>query len=804
MTVGAVLLRLLRADLRRSRTVSLVLVVLVAVSTTLVATGTALVARTYAATNSFWQQALPPDVVQMHAGPLTTAQVEDIQAWAASQPQVVDAQVLTTLPVPGQQLWIDGVSQAGSVLEPALVVAPERFDLLVDAAGQPVRPAPGEVWLPVHYQAQGSTQAGGAVRVTAAGQVLELRVAGFVRDAQMNPSLVTSKRLVVNAADFERLRPHLAPEQLVELRTAPGAGATQVMDAYRQAGLPANGISVDATVFKLMNGLSTYLLAAALLLVAGVLSGAMLLALRFALLTALEGDLAEIATLKAIGAPAAGTRRLYGTKYTALSLVGAGVGLAAAFPLTAVLQQPVVLYLGRPSGLLPVVVAPVLGASAVALLVLATSSRVLRRLGRLGAVEMLRAAATATTAQPRRRRLLAALPRRRPAAQPQRRRLLAALPRRRPASLLRSPLGVPGFLGLRGAFHGSSLLLLGVVALAVAAVSLPAGVLATMESPSFTTYLGAGHCDLRVDVPAGAASAAQVEELLAGRADVARHTLLVSERYGMRAPGGRWGSVLVQSGDHEAFPLAYELGRAPRTEQEVSLSHNQAQELAVTVGGSVELDDGAGVRLLRVTGVYQDITFGGKTAKARLPGSEAPLWQVIYVDLVEPGRAEAVVADLGTELPGVKVSSVEQFTSQTLGATSSQLRTVVRVAAVGGSLLTLVVTALAVVLLVTRERGQVALLRALGASLAQVRRQYLVRFLLPTALGLVAGAVGAQLLGQPLLRVVLGAFGAPGVRLSPDPLTSWVLLPGLVLAAVSGALVLGLRPLAGVALVEQE
>lgn len=786
MTVGAVLLRLLRADLRRSRTVSLVLVVLVAVSTTLVATGTALVARTYAATNSFWQQALPPDVVQMHAGALTTAQVEDIQAWAASQPQVVDAQVLTTLPVPGQQLWIDGVSQAGSVLEPALVVVPERFDLLVDAAGQPVRPAPGEVWLPVHYQAQGSTQAGGAVRVTAAGQVLELRVAGFVRDAQMNPSLVTSKRLVVNAADFERLHPHLAPEQLVELRTAPGAGATQVMDAYRQAGLPANGISVDATVFKLMNGLSTYLLAAALLLVAGVLSGAMLLALRFALLTALEGDLAEIATLKAIGAPAAGTRRLYGTKYTALSLVGAGVGLATAFPLTAVLQQPVVLYLGRPSGLLPVVVAPVLGASAVALLVLATSSRVLRRLGRLGAVEMLRAAATATTARPRRRRLL------------------AALPRRRPASLLRSPLGVPGFLGLRGAFHGSSLLLLGVVALAVAAVSLPAGVLATMESPSFTTYLGAGRCDLRVDVPAGAASATQVEELLAGRADVARHTLLVSERYGMRAPGGRWGSVLVQSGDHEAFPLAYELGRSPRTEQEVSLSHNQAQELAVTVGGSVELDDGAGVRLLTVTGVYQDITFGGKTAKARLPGSEAPLWQVIYVDLVEPGRAEAVVADLGTELPGVKVSSMAQFTSQTLGATSSQLRTVVRVAAVGGSLLTLVVTALAVVLLVTRERGQVALLRALGASLAQVRRQYLVRFLLPTALGLVSGAVGAQLLGQPLLRVVLGAFGAPGVRLSPDPLTSWVLLPGLVLAAVSGALVLGLRPLAGVALVEQE
>lgn len=174
------------------------------------------------------------------------------------------------------------------------------------------------------------------------------------------------------------------------------------------------------------------------------------------------------------------------------------------------------------------------------------------------------------------------------------------------------------------------------------------------------------------------------------------------------------------------------------------------------------------------------------------------------MDLVDPGRAEAVAAELGDALPGVKVSSVEQLTSQTLGATSSQLLTAVQVAAVGGSVLTLVVTSLAVVLLVTRERGQVALLRALGADLAQVRRQYLVRFLVPAVLGLVAGTVGTQLLGQPLLRMVLGTLGAPGARLSPDPLISWVLLPGLVLAAVAGALVLGLRPLAGVRLVEQE
>ncbi|MDO4243584.1 MAG: hypothetical protein Q4C85_07475 [Actinomyces sp.] len=49
-----------------------------------------------------------------------------------------------------------------------------------------------------------------------------------------------------------------------------GASIAEIKSAYAESGLPANGIMVDSTIFRLLNGMSTYVLAAAVLVVAGL------------------------------------------------------------------------------------------------------------------------------------------------------------------------------------------------------------------------------------------------------------------------------------------------------------------------------------------------------------------------------------------------------------------------------------------------------------------------------------------------------------------------------------------------------
>lgn len=661
-----IILRLLRAELRRSRTVSATLLVLIAISAALSGTGMALVLRTMSATEVFWEQAVPPDLVQMHSGELTAEDAERIDQWARQNPDVTDLMIMETLPVAGSQLWINGASQVSSVLEPALVTAPERFDLLLTPDGRRADPAPGEIWLPVHYQATGAAQVGDAVRLTAGSQTLELRVAGFVRDAQMNPSIVTSKRLVVSQADYEAVAPYLTPEYLVEMRAAPGASIAALEDSYAAANLPSQGVSVSSTVFRLANGLSTYLLAAAVLLVAGLLMVVVLLALRFALLSSFEEDLGEIGTLKAIGAPSRALRGLHLVKYAALAVAGTCAGLAAGYPLAGALERPIRLYLGQPTGVLPVVLAPALGALIAAALVVASSWLLLARIDRLGVCQALRAAATGSSAPtPRRRRLRAFLARRRPGAAgrakapgvassaksprqadqattgsnsasgpaaptegdpdgPTRERRRRLVP-----TLLRSPAPVPDHLGLTGALQRANILLVGVIALCVLVMVIPASVLSTVDSPRFATYMGIGEADVRVDVRDGVTTTEQVESALGSRPEVTRHAVLVWDRYELSVPGGQWQTVAVESGDHSVFPVAYQSGTAPAGPEEIALSHNEASELGVAVGAHILIRVEGQERTLTVTGIYQDISNGGRTAKARLGASQTPLWQVV-------------------------------------------------------------------------------------------------------------------------------------------------------------------------------
>lgn len=230
----------------------------------------------------------------------------------------------------------------------------------------------------------------------------------------------------------------------------------------------------------------------------------------------------------------------------------------------------------------------------------------------------------------------------------------------------------------------------------------------------------------------------------------------------------------------------------------------QSEEAGAGVGDEVEVRVDGQVLRLEVSGVYQDITNGGKTAKARLTPSEAPLWQVVYLDL-SGGTDPADAAEaLGTALPGAKVTLVSQYASQTMGALVSQLRTVAVVATAAGCALVLIITTMSLTLIIARERGTLAALRAIGADRSQLARMYVVRLGIIALAGTALGTVGAQLLGQVGFRLALAGFGAPGVVLLPDPLVSWLGIPAAVLASVLAAVGLGLRSLTRIHLTEQE
>ena len=560
------LTRLLKADLARGAVVAATLTALIALAATLMSAGTSMVVDCLAATSRLSTQAKLPDLVQMHTG---TVDFEAIDQWVAARSDIADHQVIKTLPVPRQELTINGRNQSESFNEPAFVTSPKRFDLLLDDQGNPVDPGPGEVVLPIHYRAIEGTNVdvGDTVTVSTSGKPMTLKVVGFARDAQMNAAMIPSKRLVISPEDFSTLEQQIAePEYLIEFALADGARPGTVINSYKEAGLPSNGQDLTASMMQLMNSLNTMLIVAVALVVAIVLAVVAMLALRYTVLAAIEADLAQIAVLKAIGAPQSRIRRLYVLKYLALSAVGAIVGYAAGQPLAAQLEAPTTLYLGTPPRTIWSVGVPILAVLLLAAVIVGFTWLSLRHIGRISAIEALRSG-TSASLRPRRQRW-------------------------RLSSVRRLPVQV--WLGAREALRPSNTLLLGVLALCTATMVLPMNVSTTLSDPQVATYLGAGQADLRIDVRTGVQDLATVEEAVDSDPRVTRHTTILRRSYKMSASSGGWEPVIIDIGNHEAFPMKYISGHSPTTDDEVSLSYSQAEATGAKEGSTVTVQTAGG------------------------------------------------------------------------------------------------------------------------------------------------------------------------------------------------------------------
>jgi len=760
------LTRLLKADLARGTVVAATLTALIALASMLMSAGTSLVVDSLAATSRLSNQAKLPDLVQMHAG---TVDSETIDQWAATRSDIADHEVIKTLPVPRQELTINGRNQSESYNEPAFVTSPKRLDLLLDDQGNPVDPRPGEVVLPIHYRAIEAANVGDTVTVTAGGRTTTLKVVGFARDAQMNAAMIPSKRLVISSEDFSTLEQQIAePEYLIEFILADGARPGSVINSYKEeAGLPSNGQDLSASMIELANSLNTMLIVAVALVVAIVLAVVAMLALRYTVLAAIESDLAQIAVLKAIGAPHSRIRSLYVIKYLALSAVGATVGYAAGQPLATKLEAPTTLYLGTPPRTVWSVGIPILAVLVLAAVIVGFTWLSLRRIGRISAIEALRNG-TSASLRPRRQRW-------------------------RLSGVRRLPVQV--WLGAREALRPSNALLLGVLALCTFTMVLPTNVSTTLSNPQVATYLGVGQADLRIDVRTGVQDLATVEKEIDSDPRVTRHTTVLRRSYKMSTSRGGWEPVIIDIGNHGAFPMKYISGHRPTTDDEVSLSYSQAKATGAKEGSTVTVQTADGDKDLTVTGVYQDITNNGKTAKATFDDGAPALWQVIYADTHSTGQASAFARDLNERYPGVQAIGMNQYASQFFGATGSQIHRITMMACAIALGLSFLITVLFTVLIVSRERPQLGVLLALGCTRGAIARQYLIRFGVLALTGIALGLLGSFTLGASAIGAVMSSRGAPDPQLLPNPWLVGLLLPGALLATVIGAVALALRRL---------
>ncbi|MEZ4643652.1 MAG: hypothetical protein R3E31_13125 [Chloroflexota bacterium] len=110
------------------------------------------------------------------------------------------------------------------------------------------------------------------------------------------------------------------------------------------------------------------------------------------------------------------------------------------------------------------------------------------------------------------------------------------------------------------------------------------------------------------------------------------------------------------------FPLDYVKGTAPQRENEIALSNLNASEMEKQLGDTVTLVIDGQAREMVVSGVYQDITNGGRTAKAMLPHNpQTAIWYTISLDLAPGVSIEEKVAEYAQLFDSARVTDTADF-----------------------------------------------------------------------------------------------------------------------------------------------
>lgn len=757
------IVKLFRNDFKRNKVINLTLFFFLFLSALLIASALFVSTVLLDGIETLTTAARTPHFVQMHAGSVDPKALDNLHAGVD---YLTDHHIQEMIGIDGAQIVLgdQGETEARSVMDISLVTQPADFDFLLDGQNRPASVGPGEIGVPLHYRSAHALEIGDPVTLRNGSFEKTLRITTFLRDSQMNPALVSSKRLLVSDEDFRRLADVFpAREHLISYRFDSEDRIDDFAKRYADSGAPQTGPAVDIRLFRMINGLTDGILILVLILAGLLLTLIGLLCLRYTLLATLEEDLREIGAMKAIGIRSSKIRSLYLGKYMVLTLLAAGAGYLASLITGQLFIQNIARFMGSVRPSLAARLLPVLG---VVLVVVSVGTGVLVILRRVKSLSVLDALTRGEKG--------------------------GAVGRtRRPRLVNSGSVPVDAFLGFNALLANlrSHVLVVVIFLLSAFLLVLPLHLYNTLSSPTFVHYMGISTSDLRMDLrsqPGTEAVLGSLVDTLEQEEAVDRYAVLRTYRMETINADGEPENLPVEVGPLSVFPLDYTEGGAPTGDQEIALSQLAATSLDLVPGDQIRLQGPEGAHLLRVTGLYQDITNGGKTAKTEAPiGNGDALWYVVYADLLE-GRSPAAVADTyGDLFPTVKITDIDTYLDQTLGGTKDRLLLVTLISGLASLAIGALITALFLKMLLTKEAGQIAILQSIGFSKKQIARQYKIRMFVLLFTGIALGTWASATLGEDLIGSISAALGASELKLVIDPLQTLVLLP-LVLLTVVG------------------
>lgn len=250
--------------------------------------------------------------------------------------------------------------------------------------------------------------------------------------------------------------------------------------------------------------------------------------------------------------------------------------------------------------------------------------------------------------------------------------------------------------------------------------------------------------------------------------------------------------AFIGTGDVTAEQYTYLEGTAPQKAGEVAITGVVAEDIGASVGDDVQITYGEHTKTYTVTAINQSMNNMGEGIRfyqeedldfAYAVGSFGV--QIKYQDEPGEGEKERRLQFLKDKYRDYKAYTAGDYINQMMGDVAGQMDDVRQFIVIVVLVINILVTVLMVRSFITREKGEIGMMKAIGFSNGSLMMWQSFRI----GIVLVLAAVIAELISNPLSQLTVGyvfkMMGAQRIEFEIKPLEVYVMYPLLVLAVTT-------------------
>lgn len=766
------LFRILKKDLKRKKTMNIIIFIFVIMAGMFVASGLNNVITVYNGTDYFFDMAGVGDYnimtgVERNEGELASILdgVEEIESYRIED--VIWLDVESVFKTDGSKAELSGGMGLIQSLDDCAL---KFFDVNNE---EPTVPDKGHCYVTGGFIKDNDMQAGDSVRFSFGDRELTLVIDGYVKDALLGSEMIGNSRFLLNRADYEYV---LGNEDIRTYWTGKvcyidteDSGAVDEAVTGRIGVMLAAGRSL-ITLTYVMNMIVAFIvliLSVCLVIVSFVI-------LKFTISFTISEEYREIGVMKAIGIRNFKIRSLYLFKYMMIAVAGGVLGLVLSFPFGKLLIGSVseTMVLGNAYGVMP----NIIGALVVVVLILLFSYKATGNVKKATPVDAIRSGQTGERYKKR-----------------------AVL------KLSKSRRSTPVFMAVNDVLSSPKRYMTIIVAFTLCTVFLMMLVnnVSTMKSDTFIETFAA-RSDLYVDAlnmtqymredgkDVLGKDLDRIEEDLTARGIPCRTFIDLQYSY-LVTCNGKSSNIRCQQGFRNSIDkYAFDEGTAPRNKNEVAITGSISEKIGAHIGDTITIGiDGEELECL-VTAYFSTMNNGGELIRLHedVPTNMKDFNSSFYVQIEYTDSPTEAVCEKREKTIRDIYGSDKVYTATEYQIDCMQVVPTMELVQILLLGITLIVVILMVILMersfISNEKNEIAILKAVGFRDSSIIGYHVIRFTFVALMAVILAGILSIPFTYLIITPVFGLMGTTHVDFVINPVKLFLMYPAIILAVTAG------------------